>query len=179
MPRSFTKFLFLLLLLLGFASSLSAQVREESEVKAAYIYNFAHFVDWPAAAFTNKSEPLIVAVLGEDPFGANLDKALQKQHVKGRPFHILKVATGEPVPRCHILFIGLSEKDRLSAIIAEVKSKPVLTVSEINPFAQFGGMIRFSRERRKIGLVVNPSVARAAGLRINPELLAIATIRNK
>ena len=173
-------------IIIGFAlfvcageKALPAQVREEGEVKSAYLYNFAHFVTWPGTAFTNKSEPFIVAVLGEDPFGPHLEKALKNEQAKGRSFEIVRLASGEPVPRCHILFIGLSEKDRLPVIFEETKGKPILTISEINPFARVGGIIRFSKEKRRVGLVINPVAARRAGLRVNAELLSIATIQTK
>lgn len=168
------------LLLFSMVQNGAAQkVRDEAEVKAAYIYNFAHFVSWPEGAFTNKTEPFIVAVLGEDPFGKELEKALETEKAKGRSFSIIRTPTGSSVPHCHILFIGASEKERLSSIFQDLDNKPILTVSEVTPFARIGGMIRFSKENRRISLIINPETAKKAGLRIRSELLSIATLRTK
>jgi hypothetical protein len=149
----------------------------ESEIKSAYIYNFALFTRWPARAFESPEAPLIIGVLGDGPFDQDLDKLVAVKKAGSRDLRLVREFAGGEPPECHILFIAGSERKRLKEILAAVKGKPVLTVSDLEPFCQLGGCVRFTRDEKSLGLFFNPKAAADQGLRISPELLAIGKIR--
>ncbi|HYE31866.1 MAG TPA: YfiR family protein [Methylomirabilota bacterium] len=149
----------------------------EWQIKGAYLYNFALFTRWPAAAFKGKDSPFVIAILGDDPFGAPLDDSLVKEQVNGRPIRIVRAPTGAAVPECHLLFISVSEKRRLQEIFDSISGKPIFTVADFEPFCQVGGGARFRKDGRNIRLVMNPGAIRAAGLRVDAELLQMATLK--
>ena len=91
------------------ALPVSAQVSREYDVKAAFLYNFITFTDWPAAAFSGPDSPYVIGVLGEDPFGAALDEIVKGEQIKGRPLVVRRFKRIEDVHHCHILFISSSE----------------------------------------------------------------------
>jgi hypothetical protein len=145
-------------------------------VKAVFLFNFAQFVDWPADAFSGPATPLVIGVLGEDPFGDFLDQTVRHEHVGGRPFQVRRYQSVDEIKTCHILFINRSEGDRPEDILAGLKHRPLLTVSDANGFAQRGGMIRFVTERNRIRLQLNLEAAEAAHLTISSKLLRVAEI---
>jgi hypothetical protein len=148
----------------------------EYEVKAAFLYKFTLFIDWPKSAFNSKDDPFVIAVLGEDPFEKELDKIAASETVKGRKIVIARAEKGAAVPFCHILFISSSERKRLAEVLESVRDRPILTVSEIEDFCGQGGGIRFAQENKKVKLRINPQAAKTARLRVRSELLAIAKI---
>lgn len=148
----------------------------ESEIKTAYLYNFALFTKWPTAAFETPNSPFIIAILGDDPFESDLEKGLARANVGSRSIEIRRVPSGGSPPKCHLLYISNSEKARVDEILDEVKGKPVLTVAEIDPFCRIGGSIRFMRGNKTIVLRINPKRAESQGLKISSDLLAIAEI---
>jgi YfiR/HmsC-like len=149
---------------------------KEYEIKAVFLYNFAQFVDWPADAFTDKSAPLVIGILGRDPFGPYMDDVVRGETVNGRPFEVRRFARAEDVAGCHILFISSSESGQLDEILDRLKGKSVLTVGDMDGFSQFGGMIRFVTENNKVRLRINVTAAKSAGLKISSKLLRPAQI---
>lgn len=150
----------------------------EYQVKAAFLYHFAEFVSWPANAFAETNSPYVVAVLGKDPFGQNLDDTLQGHLLNNHPFIVRRITNATQAHGCHILFIGRSETRRLEDIIAELKTDSVLTVSEIDGFVNRGGIVQFLNSGDKVRFTINNTAARAAGLRISSQLLSLA-VSNK
>jgi len=150
----------------------------EYQLKAVYLFNFAQFVEWPPQAFTDSQAPLIIGVLGEDPFGAFLDETVRDERVNNRPLAVQRYRRVEEIKSCHILFISRSETDRLGQIFARLKGRSVLTVGDGDGFAQHGGMIRFVTEKNKIRLRINLEAAKAASLTISSKLLRPAEIVN-
>jgi len=153
----------------------------EYTVKAAYLYNFANFVTWPPGAFSGDGAPLVIGVVGEDPFGETLDKAINGKTAGGHPlkvkrFSSLEASGAAALKKCQILFICYSEKDRVSSILSAVKGSNVLTVSEIEGFSYKGGILLFDMVGSKISLVANTSAAKKAGLTISSKLLQICKI---
>jgi hypothetical protein len=148
----------------------------EYEVKAAFLFNFSQFVDWPPAAFANGSSPLVIGVLGRDPFGATLDEIVRGETVSGRPLAVRRYQSVEQVDACHILFIDRSQEPRLAAVLAALKGRSVLTVGDFQGFALRGGMIRFRTVANKIRLRVNLTAAQEAKLTISSKLLRSAEI---
>src|SRR5262245_52243456 len=122
----------------------------EYQIKAAFIFNFAKFVEWPAAAFQKNSSPMVVGVLGENPFHDVLEKTIKNKTVDEHPVVIMQFRSATEVTNCHILFISSSEKGRLPQILKQLKGSSVLTVGEMPGFTEAGGMINFVFEGTKI-----------------------------
>ncbi len=160
----------------GLAVSASAQPAREYQLKAVFLFNFAQFVEWPTTAFPDDESPLIVGVLGEDPFGATLDETVQGELVGHRNLIVRRYRRVEEITDCHILFIGKSESPRLESIVSALRGRDILTVSDADQAAQRGVMIRFVTENKKIRLRINLEVAKLAGLTISSKLLRPAEI---
>jgi YfiR/HmsC-like len=143
----------------------------EFEIKAVFLFNFAQFVDWPSDAFSSPTSPLVIGVLGNDPFGSSLDEAVRGERVNDRPIVIMRYARVEDIAKCHILFVSESEAGQLERDLSRLKGRSILTVSDIEGFSHRGGMIRFLMVRNKVRLRINNDTARAAGLRISSKLL--------
>ena len=148
----------------------------EYQVKAVFLFNFAQFVDWPPAAGADSLAPLVIGILGDDPFGHFLDATVHGEHLGARPFVVRHYARVEDTSACDILFISQSESDKVEAILASLGNRPILTVSDVDGFAERGGMIRFVTGRNRIRLKVNLEAARAAHLAISSKLLRVAEI---
>ena len=152
----------------------------EYQVKAAFMYHFAQLVSWPPSAFNEAKTPLVVAVLGENPFGTNLEQTLHGKRINEHPLDVREVqSVSEATNGCHILFISSSEKKRLPDILQAVRGTSLLTVAEMDPFTEAGGMIQLFREGSKIRFRINDSAAKAAGLKISSKLLNLAAPRRE
>lgn len=150
----------------------------EYEVKAAFLYNFIAFTDWPATAFENPSSPIVIGVVGKDPFGSALDAMMKGERVKDRPLIVWRVTKPEDMKRCHILFIGDSESQQVGNIIGRLKTEPILTVSDIAGFAEAGGAVGFTTEG-SVKLTINPAALQAARLALSAKLLRLARLVNQ
>jgi len=146
----------------------------EYEVKAAFLYNFAKFVEWPAEAFLDGNEPILVCIVGRDPFGDILNQTLLGKTVNGKPVIIQRGGITQDMRFCHIVFISSSERKRLAQIMQRLNGASVLTVSEIEGFAELGGIINFTLEGNKVRFEINVTSAERARLRISSKLLALA-----
>jgi hypothetical protein len=167
-----------LVVLLVAGRGLAAQAVRASEyqVKAVFLFNFAQFVDWPAEAFPASDTPLVICVLGDDPFGAALDQTVRDERLGARRFQVRRYHSVDEITTCHILFISRSEGARPEVILAALKRRPILTVSDADGFAQRGGMIRFVTDRNRIRLQLNLAATEAAHLTISSKLLRVAEI---
>jgi YfiR/HmsC-like len=148
---------------------------DEREVKAVFLFNFAQFVEWPTSAFANPDTPVLIGVLGDDPFGAVLDEAVRGEVVRGRQLMVARFRRVEDVKNCHVLFISPSESASYSRIIAALRGQPTLTVGETAGFTT-SGMVRFVTEGNRVRLEVNVSAVKAAGLTVSSNLLRAARI---
>ena len=164
-------------LLLVCAARLGAQAAKASEtqVKAVFLFNFAQFVDWPPEAVPDSQAPLVIGILGEDPFGDFLDATVRGERRGSRPFAIRRYQRVGDIKGCDILFINRSAGDA-EEILARLKNRPILTVSDAERFAERGGMIRFVTDRGRIRLQINPVSAEAAHLTISSKLLRVAEV---
>jgi hypothetical protein len=156
------------------AAGVHAQKLEEYDVKAAYLYGFGRFVEWPAAAPPAAGKAFGVCVIGADPFGRRLDEAVAGAVMKDKPVVVHRITQLEQSGPCHTLFISASEGDRLGRILAGLGNRPVLTVSDVPQFAQRGGMIGFTLDGSRVRFTVNLAAAHEAGLQMNSELLRVA-----
>jgi len=165
-------------LLVFVAGPLAAQTvrASASDVQAVFLFNFAQFVEWPSDAFSDAKAPLVIGIIGNDPFGSVLDQTVRGETVRGRSFKIRRYRWVEDVKNCHILFISRSEADRLEDILAAVKDRPILTVSNSDDFESQGGIIRFITEQSRIRLSIDLEAAQATRLTFSSKLLRSAAI---
>lgn len=145
----------------------------EYRIKAAYIFNFAKFVEWPAATFPTHDTPMTLGVLGRDPFGSDLEKILGNKTIAGRRVRIKRMEESKPVEHCHVLFISSSERKRLPQLFENLQNSSVLTIGETDQFTRLGGMINFFKQENTIRFEINVQAAQKAGLRISSKLLHI------
>jgi hypothetical protein len=148
----------------------------EYQVKAVFLFNFAQFVDWPAQAFHEPLAPLVIGVLGEDPFGTYLDDLVSGEKIGDRPLLVRRFKRVEELTDCHIVFICRSEARNLAQIVTRLKGQSLLTVSDADTFTRQGGMVRFATENGKIRLRINVEAAKACHLTISSKLLRPDTI---
>ncbi len=162
--------------LLSAGPSLQAQQGKatEYEVKAAYLYNFGKFVEWPAVASAAKGEHFLICVLGQDPMGTALDTTIAGEEIKGVRVVAKRIAKPQEALNCRILFISSSEEGQLKEILTTLEKASVLTVSDLPQFTRRGGMIQFVQEASRVRFEVNLTVAERAGLTLNSQLLKVA-----
>jgi hypothetical protein len=160
------------------AALLQTGTAPEYQVKAVFLFNFAQFVDWPAPPppVSDSGAPLVIGILGEDPFGSFLDATVRGERVRARPFALKRYQRVEDIDSCDILYISRSEAKRVPTILARLKDRPILTVSDVDRFAERGGMIRLVTDRGRIRLEVNLEAAQGARLTLSSKLLRVATI---
>ena len=156
-----------------YVPSSEAQGAREYELKAAFLYNFAKFVEWPAGTFSDDGAPIIVAVVGDDPFKGSLDSVGGKS-ANGRQVVVRRLNVGQDLRSCQVLFVSSSERKRLAQIMASVAGASVLTVGEMEGFANNGGMIRLTMEDSKVRFDINAGTARRARLKVSSKLLSLA-----
>ena len=145
----------------------------EYSVKAAYLYNFAKFVEWPGQA-GNPGTPLMIVVFGENAFGAVLKQTVQGETVDGRAISVRSVSRIEDLRPCHILFFGSSNKNGLAEVLRATQGAGILTVGDADEFVQLGGVIGFVPEGNKIRFEINLGAARRNRLTISAKLLRVA-----
>lgn len=150
-------------------------MQREYEIKAAYIYNFINYIDWPENAFPASGGTITIGVVGQTPFGAAL-AVLNGKQVKGRTVALKQIIDPKDLDQCQIVFINSSEKAHLPELLEKLKDSRVLTVSEIDGFAEQGGIINFISEHNKVRFEINPDAARRLGLNISSELLKLAKV---
>lgn len=152
----------------------AAAAPTEYQLKAAFLMNFAKFVEWPGQSFKTPQSPITLCVVGDDPFKADLDETVKSQTVGERGLTVRRISQLQAGDNCHILFVGLSERDRFERLLGGLKNHPCLTVGEEPEFAQAGGMINLLVEDGKIRFEVSLDVAEKAGLKISSRLLKLA-----
>jgi len=150
----------------------------EYAIKSVFLYNFCHFIEWPESAFSSPKEPLIIGIVGEDPFGSLLQEAVEGETYHDRPIVIEHFRGPRDIKRCHLLFVGRSESGRVDSILAAVSGKSVVTVGETDDFLDHGGMIALPAERNRVRLRLNPAPLRQANLNVSSKLLRVADLKS-
>jgi len=148
----------------------------EYKLKSAFLYNFAKFVTWPAQSFATPETPMTIGILGDDPFGPLLNETIKNKTVNGRPILIKHLTRNDAAKDCHILFISRSEKERIPAILASLKGKSILTVSEVDKFAHNGGAINLLVVQESIRFEINLQAAEQAGLQVSSKLWGVGIV---
>lgn len=147
----------------------------EYQVKAAFLYTILKFVEWPDSVAAGAPPPLCVAILGQDPFGDDLE-AVRGKSAKGRTVVIKRYRRAEDVKDCDLLFISSSERGRLARILKQLQGSPILTVADQEGFCEAGGMVNLITVSKRVAFEINVAAAQRVGLRISSQLLKLARI---
>lgn len=174
-------FVFLLSMVLVFAVlPIRAQNRAHSEyeVKAAFLFNFAKFIDWPESAFPTQQSPFTVCVIGPDPFGHALEENLLGKAIDERSVEIdrLKPDDISAPNHCQMAFVSSAEKQQFAGLIAKFQGTSTLLIGDAEGFAASGGMIELRLEDNRVRFAINPDAAGRANLQLSSKLLALAEI---
>jgi hypothetical protein len=151
-----------------------ADVSKEYQVKAAFLYNFTKFVEWPPARFADDTSPIVIGVLGRNPFGDELEKIVKDRNVKRRAIVVKLVSTADDVLTVHLLFVPAGEETRLPPRVWQ--NAAIVAVGESEDFAALGGTITFTREAAKVRFEINIAPAERSGLKISSQLQKLATV---
>ncbi len=162
---------------IGYAVASADQPQQQTlelRVKAGFLYTFVKYVDWPENAFQAAGDVVVIGVLGKDPFGALLDSAVAGKKIEGRAVRVQRVQRVEEIGDCHVLFVSRSEKDRLKGVLASLRGRKILTISDAEGFLQHGGQIQLVTEDRRVRFDINMEAARHAGITLSSHLLRVA-----
>lgn len=151
----------------------------EYELKAAFLYNFIKFTQWPPDELGKSSDTFVIGVLGKDPFGPALDKVIEGETIHNKRIVVRRFAKAEEAAGSQVLFISSLEEINVAAILKLIDRQSVLTISERENFAQRGGIINFKNENNRIVFEINLDAAKRAGLTMNAQLLKLARIVNR
>jgi hypothetical protein len=151
-----------------------AQVSREYQIKAVFLYNFAQFTQWPQSTFATDKSPIVIGVVGADPFGTSLTETIHGETIQGHPLVIEHYTHPADIKTCHILFVSQPESRRYDEITKIVKGKPVLTVSDTASAATSAAIIQFVIENNKVHFRVNTDAARAVNIDLSSKLLRVA-----
>ena len=152
------------------------QAAEEHEVKAAFLYNFTKFVEWPQGAFPDDGAPVVVGVFGPDPFGPTLDDIVAGKRVGDRPLVIRRLDSSDGLAACHVLFVSSAKAAEFVRLLPSLAHRPILTVGETDGFCETGGVVQFVMPQRKVRFRINVTAAERAGLKISSRLLDLAEV---
>ena len=145
-------------------------------VKLTFLYNFTKFVEWPPGSYRDPGAPLVICIIGQDPFSQSLEGELRARTVGGHPVEVKKLSSNDKLGVCHVVFVPVTEKDHADRIVKGLKGSRTLTVGETKGFAAQGGIINMTIEENKVHFEVNQLAAERAGLKISSKLLSLAKI---
>jgi len=154
----------------------ASRVSAEYDLKAAFLFNFTQFVEWPPEAFPEASTPITIGILGDDPFGRSLDEMVADEVVRNRKLLIRRFRDVAQVDACHVLFVSPSETRSLDRVLAALDRRSILTVGENPDFVAHSGIVAFVLSHNRLRLRINLAAARAARLTISSKLLRQAQI---
>ncbi|MCI0415820.1 YfiR family protein [bacterium] len=173
------RFLLLPFILPLLTSPALPQSPTEYQVKAAFLYYFAKFIEWPHGIFPAESTPIFIGILGEDPFELELDETIRGKTANGRELFVKRSEELSELKNCHILFISSAEKERIPYILDSLRGLSILTVSETDNFIEEGGIVNFVIIQNRVQFEINLQAATGAKLKISSKLLNVArTIRS-
>jgi len=158
------------------AGALAAPPVGEYQVKAAYLFNFGQFVEWPAQSFESAASPFVIGIIGDDPFGSTIDEAVRGESFNGRPLIVKRFREPEEITACNILFLGRSEASRIERIVKTLSGRNVLTVTDIAGAERHGAIIVLFTQNNRVRMRINLAAARASNLVISSNLLRPAEV---
>lgn len=164
------------MLLFAPARAMGQGAFSEYQIKAAYLFNFLKFVEFPDDSFADPLAPIVIGVVGDDPFGSSLPQVVVGKTVQGRDLVIRLYHPGENLRGAHILFISASERKRLPMILSDLRGSSVLTVADTPGFIDAGGMIQFLNENDRVRFAINLDAATRARLKLSSKLLSLAKV---
>ncbi len=168
------RFLFILLLSLILAgNALAAPPPVENQIKAAYIYNFAKFIQWPDKSFADSKSPLIIGLLGDSDFKHEL-MSLSTKTVCKRPIEVVQFKTLDKIGSCHILYVSSLWKEDIAQVLKNLQGRGIVTVSTTKNFAKHGGTIQFLKKRQRLRFIINLKAAQNDAIKIDSQLLSLA-----
>jgi hypothetical protein len=147
----------------------------EAQVKAAFLFNFAQFIDWPSQALPDRAMPFTMCITG-DPFDGALDKTIEGEMLNGHPIAIRRINQTDNVRGCQLIYVGKAEAKRSLEFITAANGNPILTVGDSEDFINAGGMIRFTEVAHRVRFEINPDAAERVSLRVSSRLLRLADI---
>jgi hypothetical protein len=153
-----------------------AQTMSEYQLKAAFLVNFGKFIEWPEPAFGGGTSPFVIGVVGDDPFGEDLDAAIKGKVIGAHPIVARRIDSDDDMGDFEVVFIGASEKLHIAEILRRLESSFAVTVSDIDRFCDAGGIIAFVVDNNRIRFEVNIDAARKRNLKISSKLLSLALI---
>ena len=172
-----TRLKFAILLGAVFILGLPGQI-DEYQVKAFFLYNFARYVEWPTETFKAANDPIVICILGQNPFGGALEQAVAGKLLGARPFVVRQISETPP-GCCHILFVNSSERRRFRSMAGRLRGSAVLSVGETPGFTADGGIINFKLENGKVRFEIDIEAAGREHLRISSKLLSLAQIAKR
>ncbi len=154
----------------------AARSFDEYQLKAVFLYRLSLFIKWPPKAFTAVDQPFVIGIVGDDPFGTQIDRVVENEKVGQRSIEIKRYPTLEDIHNasCQILFIGQSITGQWSELKQHLHGRPILTVSDSTDFARTGGMVNIQTQNHRIKIQINPKETRKAGLVVSAKLLKVA-----
>ena len=147
----------------------------EYQVKAAFLYNFARFADWPPETMA-RGNSIGICVMGRDPFGNALEPTFRGKVINGRPFSVKRIPEGASFNECHILFLGSPDSQSSPALLRTAGHAGILTIGETPGFIEAGGMIEFVLVENKVRFKINPDTTQRAHIRLSAQLLQLAWV---
>jgi uncharacterized protein DUF4154 len=148
----------------------------EYSVKLGFLYNFTKFVEWPPDSFRDPGAPLVICIIGHDPFRQDLKAELRTRKVGNHPVDVRTQTPNDKLSACHIVFVPVTEKNQSDRILRGLQGSRTLTVGETEGFAALGGVINLTVEDNKVHFEINRPAAERAGLKISSRLLSIAKL---
>ena len=159
---------------LPFRSIHAQDAPTEYQVKAAYLFNFLKFVEWPGDPIANTNGHWVIGIVGDNPFGDELTQIVSGKTIQGRELLVRRFQPGEDLHACHVLFISASEKKRLPSVLATLSGSSVLTVGDMDHFIESGGMIQFVMEEKRVRFAIDVGASSQARLKVSSKLLSLA-----
>lgn len=171
--------LFSLVVGLGGASLVQAEVSKEYQVKAAFLYNFTKFVEWPSQRFTDATAPIVVGILGQNPFGHELENIVRNRTVNGRSIVVRELASVAEARDVHLLFVSAAETKRFGELTTSLQASGTVIVSEVTGSARGSGVIVFTLREDQVRFEIDQGAAELSGVRLSAQLLKLATVVHK
>jgi YfiR/HmsC-like len=173
-PQSLSRRALLVWLLLAAVAASAQPSAPETEIKGAFLAKLSQYIEWPAATFATADQPIVIGILGEDPFGPEFDVSLRTLKVAGRTVRARRLRRVEEAKGCHLLYVSPSENGNLRAILTALRSQPILTAGDYPEFLKLGGALRFWRKGESIAFHISEAALREAKLIAHPRLLQLS-----
>lgn len=159
-----------------FLAAAEARAQSEDQIKAAFLFNFARYVEWPGAAFGDPGSPIRICLMGAEDFSTVVTLTVSGKSVGARPVEIKQPDDVRQAAGCHILYVGEDSRVAAANLASQLASGSVFTVSDRDGFAKDGGIANFFRADNKVRFEINVSAAKRAGLKVSSQLLRLAKV---